>query len=103
MSEENREQRSIRLHVYDAELPIRIYADEEEIYRNAAKLATNTVAAYTAQSNGEKTPKEILYMALVDVALRYEMEARRNDTTPYTDILQTITSEIEETLGIKKS
>ena len=102
MSEEKREQRSIRLHVYDTELPIKIYSDEEEIYRKAAKLATNTVAAYTAQSKGQKSTIDILYMALVDIALKYEFEAKRNDTAPYTDILQKVTSEIEETLGVEK-
>ena len=98
MSEEKREQRSIRLHIYDMELPIKIYADEEETYRKAAKFATNTVAAYTAQSNGKMSTIDILYMALMDVALKYELEAARNDTAPYTDILRTITSEIEQTL-----
>ena len=72
MSEEKREQRKIRLHVYDIELPITIYADEEEIYRRAAKRAT---------------------------ALKYEKESMRNDTKPYLDILEKITSEIEQSLG----
>ena len=99
MSEEKREQRSIRLHIYDMELPIKIYADEEETYRKAAKFATNTVAAYTAQSNGQMSTIDILYMALMDVALKYELEVVRNDTAPYTDILRKITSEIEQTLN----
>ena len=99
MSEEKREQRKIRLHVYDIELPITIYADEEEIYRRAAKRATNTVAAYTAQANGKKSVIDILYMAIVDLALKYEKESMRNDTKPYLDILEIITSEIEQSLG----
>lgn len=99
MSEEKREQRKIRLHVYDIELPITIYADEEEIYRRAAKIATNTVAAYTAQANGKKSVIDILYMTIVDLALKYEMEAIRNDTSQYQEILKQITSEIEHTLN----
>ena len=103
MSEEKREQRSIRLHVYDIELPIKVYAEEEEMYRKAAKLATNTVAAYTAQANGKKSVIDILYMAIVDLALKYEIEAQKNDTKPYTDILEKITSEIEQTLGLNQT
>ncbi len=102
MSEEKREQRRIRLRVYDIELPITIYADEEEVYRRAAKLATNTVAAYTAQANGKKSVVEILYMVVVDLALRYEKETKRNDTKAYKDILEKITSEIENTLSDEK-
>ena len=102
MSEEKREKRTIRLHVYDTELPIRIFADEEEIYRRAARMATDTINAYTAQSNGQKSHLEVLYMSLVDIALKFEFERKRNDIEPYTDILQKITSEIEETLRQEK-
>ena len=63
----------IRLHVYDTELPVR-----------------------------RKSDKELLYMALIDIALRYVKNKDRNDTTPYDDILAKITSELEEALGEKK-
>ena len=84
-------------------MPITIYADEEEVYRRAAKTATNTVAAYTAQANGKKSVIDILYMAIVDLALKYETEAQRNDTKPYIDILEKITSEIELSLNDDKA
>lgn len=42
--------------------------------------------------------KEIFYMALVDIALRYEMELSRNDTQPYRDVISQLTSEIEDAL-----
>ena len=42
--------------------------------------------------------KEIFYMALVDIALRYEMELSRNDTKPYRDVISQLTSEIEDAL-----
>ena len=42
--------------------------------------------------------KEILYMALVEIALRYEMELSRNDTKPYRDVISQLTSEIEDAL-----
>ena len=37
-------------------------------------------------------------MALIDVALRYEKESDRNDRKPYDDILEKLTSEIEDAL-----
>jgi hypothetical protein len=38
-------------------------------------------------------------MALIEIALRYEMEKSRNNTEPYDDIIKKLTSEIEEVLG----
>jgi cell division protein ZapA len=38
-------------------------------------------------------------MALIDIALRYEKEAGRNDTSIYQDILGKLTSETEEALN----
>ena len=35
---------------------------------------------------------------LIDIALRYEREALRNDTEPFKDILGKLTSEIEDAL-----
>lgn len=102
MSEERREKLHIRLHIYDTEIPMRIFPEEEELYRRAAKLITNTVTTYTARAQGKKSAIDVLYMALVDIALRYEKEAERNDTAPFSDILVKLTSEIEDTLAEDK-
>ena len=37
-------------------------------------------------------------MALIDIALRYEKELERNDTVPYSNTLEKLTSEIEDIL-----
>ena len=37
-------------------------------------------------------------MALIDIALRYEKELERNDTVPYSKMLERLTAEIEDTL-----
>ena len=37
-------------------------------------------------------------MALIEIALRFEQESRRNDTAPYSNILVKLTSEIEDAL-----
>jgi len=98
MAEVNREKRHIRLHVYDTDMSVNVLPDDEVYYRNAAKLITDTVNAYASVYKGKKSEKEILYMALIDIALRYEKESMRNDTAPYSDILNQLTSEIEEAL-----
>jgi cell division protein ZapA len=88
----------IRLHVYDMDIPVNIIRDEEEYYRNAAKLITDTVNTYSSVFKGRKSEKELLYMALIDIALRYEKVSASNDTAPFNDILGKLTSEIEDAL-----
>ena len=88
----------IRLHVYDTDLSVRIPREDEEYYRKSAKLIDEIVNSYAKIFKGRKSDKEILYMALIDVALRFEKEEDRNDTEPYHDILEKLTAEIEEAL-----
>ena len=101
MPEENKDKLHIRLRVCDTEIPIKVDRDEEEIYRRAAANVTSIVNLYTSRAQGKKGTIEILYMALVDIALKYEKELKRNDTQPYHDILTTLTKEIEDALGEK--
>lgn len=98
MAEQEQEKLLIRLHVYDTDLAVRIPREDEEYYRKSAKLIDDIVNSYSKIFKGRKSEKEILYMALIDVALRYEKESDRNDTEPYNDILSKLTAEIEETL-----
>lgn len=100
MAEQEQEQDKllIRLHVYDTDLSVRIPREDEEYYRKSAKLIDDIVNSYAKIFKGRKSDKEILYMALIDVALRYEKESDRNDTKPYDDILEKLTSEIEDAL-----
>ena len=98
MAEENKDKLHIRLHVYDTELPVNIVREDEKLYRDAAKLITTTVNNYAGVFKGRKSDKELLYMALIDIAFRYEREALRNDTEPFKNILGQLTSEIEEAL-----
>ena len=88
----------IRLHVYDTDLTVRIPREDEEYYRKSAKLIDDIVNSYTKIYKGRKSDKEILYMALLDVALRYEKEEGKNDTQPYNEILEKLTAEIEDAL-----
>ena len=98
MAEQEQDKLLIRLHVYDTDLSVRIPREDEEYYRKSAKLIDDIVNSYAKIFKGRKSYKEILYMALIDVALRYEKESDRNDTKPYDDILEKLTSEIEDAL-----
>ena len=48
----------IRLHVYDTELSVNVPRDDEEYYRSAAKLITDTVNTYSTLFKGKKAKKE---------------------------------------------
>lgn len=98
MADQMEDKLQIRLHVYDTDLTVRIPREDEEYYRKSGKLIDEIVNSYTKIFKGRKSDKEILYMALIDIALRYEKELDRNDTDPYTDILEKLTAEIEDSL-----
>lgn len=97
MAEENKKL-NIRLHLYDTDMAVKVFHEEEEYYRNAAKLIVDTMNTYVPILRGKKSEKDIMYAAMLDIALRYEKEAKRNDTVPYNDILEKLTSEIEDAL-----
>lgn len=97
MAGEN-EKLHIRLHIYDTDMPVVIDRQDEFLYREAAKDINDAVNAYSEVFKGKKSDKEILYMALIDIAYNYEVEKSRNDTEPINDILSKITKEIEEAL-----
>lgn len=88
----------IRLHVYNTELTVNVPREDEEYYRSAAKLITDTINTYSTLFKGKKENRDILYMAMLDIALRYKKERVRNDTAPFNDILGKLTSEIEDAL-----
>lgn len=98
MVDQTQDKLQIRLHVYDTDLSVRIPREDEEYYRKSAKLIDDIVNSYTKIYKARKSDKEILYMALLDVALRYEKEEGKNDTQPYNEILEKLTAEIEDAL-----
>ena len=98
MPEVNKEKLHIRLHVYDEEIEVTVNRDEEEYYRAAAKLITDRYNAYAQAYKGRKSDHTIALMSLIDIALMYQREHGKNDTTPYNDILSRLTSEIESAL-----
>lgn len=101
MAETNKAKQHITLHVYDTNLSVYCEPEKEVLYRNAAKNITETVNQYAQIFKGRKSDKDILYMSLIDIALRYEMELDRNETQPYDQLLSQLTTEIEEELKNK--
>lgn len=98
MADQTQEKLLIRLHVYDTDLTVNVPREDEEYYRKSATLINEVVNTYNKIFKGRKSDKEILYMSLIDIALRYEKESGRNDTQPFHDILEKLTGEIEEAL-----
>lgn len=102
MTEHSEDKLWVRLHLYDTDMQVNITRKDEPQYRDAATLITDTINRYAQVYTGRKSNKDIFYMAAVDIALKYEREKTRNDTAPYADILDKLTSEVEDALGKEK-
>ena len=98
MAEGDKEKLRVRLHVYNTDMMVTIPREEEECYRAGAKLITDVINSYASVYKGSKSDRDILYMALIDISLRYEKERRKHDVVPVMDILTKLTTEIEEAL-----
>lgn len=98
MAEGNKEKLNIRLHVYDEDIHATIEREDEQYYRAAAKLISERYGAYTQVFTGRKSDHTIALMTLVEIALRYEKELDRNNTTPYDQVLSQLTTEIEDAM-----
>lgn len=89
---------TIRLNVNGITIPVVINMKDEPLYRNAAKNINTTITNYKQIFIKTKSEEEILMMAMIDIALRYEQERERNDIEVYNDILSSLTKEVEEAL-----
>jgi cell division protein ZapA len=89
----------IRLHIYDTDINVTVPREEEALYRRDADLINERLNTYYGQFKRFKSDKEITYFAMIDIGLRLQKLIQRNDTEPYNDLLQQLTSEIEEVIG----
>lgn len=101
MTEAEQDKLSIRLHIYDTEIQVRVPRSEEPLYRKGGDLINDLLNAYFDNFKGKKSDKEITYFAMIDLALRLQKELKRNDTKPYDDILTKLTAEIADVLKSK--
>ena len=92
---------TIRLNIYDTVVTVNVPRKDEPLYRKDAELINELLNIYYSNFKGIKSDKEIIYFAMIDLGLRLQRELQRNDTKPYADILQQLTSEIESELKTK--
>ena len=92
---------TLRLNIYDTVVTVNVPREDEPLYRKDAELINELLNIYYSNFKGIKSDKEIIYFAMVDLGLRLQRELQRNDTKPYADILQQLTSEIESELKTK--
>ena len=91
----------IKLHLYETDLMVNVPREEEQYYRAAAKQVTETVNTYAKIYQGKKTHNDIMYMAMLDLALRSNKLAALNDTQPFMELIAKLTQEIEEMMPDK--
>lgn len=91
----------IKLHLYETDLMVNVPREEEQYYRAAAKQVTETVNTYAKIYQGKKTHNDVMYMAMLDLALRSNKLAALNDTQPFKELITKLTQEIEEVMPDK--
>lgn len=91
----------IKLHLYETDLMVNVPREEEQYYRAAAKQVTETVNTYAKIYQGKKTHNDVMYMAMLDLALRSNKLAALNDTQPFIELIAKLTQEIEEVMPDK--
>lgn len=91
----------IKLHLYETDLMVNVPREEEQYYRAAAKQVTETVNTYAKIYQGKKTHNDVMYMAMLDLALRSNKLAALNDTQPFMELIAKLTQEIEEVMSDK--
>lgn len=101
MAEEKAKQH-ITLNVCNTAIDVYVLREDEPFYRKAATIINGTVNTYSNVYRTTKSEKEILCMAMIDIALKLQTEKTHNDTAPYDDILAKITTEVENALGVDK-
>lgn len=91
----------IKLHLYETDLMVNVPREEEQYYRAAAKQVTETVNTYAKIYQGKKTHNDVMYMAMLDLALRSNKLAALNDTQPFMELIAKLTQEIEKVMPDK--
>lgn len=91
----------IKLHLYETDLMVNVPREEEQYYRAAAKQVTETVNTYAKIYQGKKIHNDVMYMAMLDLALRSNKLAALNDTQPFMELIAKLTQEIEEVMPDK--
>ena len=88
----------ITLNIHDTVISIMVPQEDEAKYREAGTLINERLNTYFNYYKDSKSNKEIYFYAMIDIALKYIKESKRNDTKPIINILEELNKEIEESL-----
>lgn len=80
--------------------PVTIRRDEEEIYREAAKMITSKLNLYKTRFPNQGNEK-YMFMTLLDITLNLLKNKEANDTAPYEEALTQLMKEVDETIRNK--
>ena len=98
MAEVKKEKQHISLNICDERIDIYVQPDAEGYYRDAEKLVQTTYGRFADRFRGQKSERFIAAAALLEMAVKYQMEHASKDTDSYNTLLQRLTSEIDEAL-----
>ena len=95
---ENDERFVIQLMIGKQLYPINIFRHQEEAFRKAAKEINRKLQLYENKYPNQGYEK-YMSTALLDFAVRVNQLEKDNDTTPFIERINQLTSEIEEVMG----
>jgi cell division protein ZapA len=95
---ENNERFVIELMIGKQKYPINIFRHQEEVFRKAAKEINRKLRIYEEKYPNQGNEK-YMSTALLDFAVRAVQLEKNNDTSPFIEKINQLTSEIEDVIG----
>ena len=90
----------INLLIDNLRYPLNIPREEEERYRDAAKMINNTLNKYRSMWP-ELSANNHWAMAALEIAFNLTTNENRNDTKPYMEKLEELTKELDNYISKK--
>ena len=90
----------INLLIDNLRYPLNIPREEEERYRDAAKMINNTLNKYRSMWP-ELSANNHWAMAALEIAFNLTTNENRNDTKPYMEKLEKLTKELDNYISRK--
>ncbi len=90
----------INLLIDNLRYPLNIPREEEERYRDAAKMINNTLNKYRSMWP-ELSANNHWAMAALEIAFNLTTNENRNDTKPYLEKLEELTKELDNYISKK--
>ena len=95
---ENNEKFVIKLMIGKQVYQFSIFRHQEEVFRKAAKEINRKLQIYEGKYPSQGIEK-YMSTALLDFAVRAVQLEKNNDTSPFIDKINQLTSEIEDVIG----